>query len=206
MMAKFLVALGVFVTILTAGAQAGFAETDQQQEAEAKAFFQQVIQNNQNPYIISLAKDNIHRLNGAPTSFMARHTSHRTFEVPLLSQLNNGLAVPSLINSKTMATLLVDTGSTYTVITPRLARKLGIQVTANTPRVSIITANGMVKAPKVTLRNVAIGQVKVKQVTAVIQDLGNDILLSGLLGMNFFEGMDLTVKRDRLIISVNDAS
>jgi hypothetical protein len=39
-----------------------------------------------------------------------------------------------------------------------------------------------------------------------VQEIGNgdDLLLSGLLGMNFFQGMDLTVKEDQLIIVLRD--
>ncbi len=169
------------------------------QVAEATDFFSKLASNSNNPWIASLAKENLSRL---------QQKSHpaRQVVVPLMEQPDTSLVVPTMIEDKIMATFLVDTGSSYTVITPRMAKKLGIAITADTPRISLITANGAIKAPLVKLKNMAIGQVRVPEVNAVVQELGNgdDMLLSGLLGMNFFQGMDLTVKEDSLIIGIRD--
>jgi len=167
------------------------------QVAEATDFFSKLASNSSNPWIASLAKENLSRL---------QQKSHpaRQVVVPLMEQPDTSLVVPTMIEDKIMATFLVDTGSSYTVITPRMAKKLGIVITSDTPRISLITANGAIKAPLVKLKNMAIGQVRVPEVNAVVQELGNgdDMLLSGLLGMNFFQGMDLTVKEDSLIIGI----
>ena len=48
---------------------------------------------------------------------------------------------------------------------------------------------------------VGTGQVQVDDVEAVVTELGDSPQLSGLLGMSFFQGMDLSFKRDRLVIS-----
>ncbi|MDX2085464.1 MAG: retropepsin-like aspartic protease [Candidatus Melainabacteria bacterium] len=183
------------------------ADQSSQNQVEAKAFFEKIVQGSSNPVLVALARESLYKLEQPASSRSVQSNAgsgyYRQVEVPLLTQLNNGLAVPAMVNNHVMATFLVDTGATYTVITPRLAKKLGVVITPETPRVSIITANGVVKAPKVTLKNVMIGEVQVQQVTAVVQDLGHDVLLSGLLGMNFFDGLELTVKRDKLIIGVN---
>lgn len=125
-------------------------------------------------------------------------------EIPLLLQLNNSLVVPTLLNQEIMGTFMVDTGSTHTVITPRMAHKLGIQITPDTPRIPIITAKGYINAPLVTIKHITIGSVDVPNVEAVVQDLGNDVLLAGLLGMNYFKGMDLTVQENRLILGLRE--
>jgi clan AA aspartic protease (TIGR02281 family) len=112
------------------------------------------------------------------------------------------LAVPTVVNRQAATTFLVDTGATFTVITPKLARLLGVEITPETPHINILTANGKVAVPVVTLHHVALGDYEVENVQAVVQDLGASDSLSGLLGMNFFRDVELTVRRDRLILGV----
>lgn len=178
------------------------------QVSEAAAFFAKLAENTANPVISAMARENLSKLTDTSVSNSpapSRRTKARVV-VPLLEQPDLSLTVPTMIDGKVMATFLVDTGASYTVITPRMARKLGIAVTDETPRITMTTANGPVRVPLVTLRNVSIGRVSVPEVKAVIQDLGNDVLLSGLLGMNFFQGMDMSISQDSLILNVPVAS
>lgn len=165
---------------------------------EATLFFNRLAHESRNPLIATLARESLSKLqNRMPM---------RQVVVPLLEQPDTSLVVPTLIDGKVMATFLLDTGSSYTVITPQLANKLGVVITASTPRISLVTANGAIQAPLVKLKNISIGQVSVPEVSVVVQELGNgdDPLLSGLLGMNFFQGMDLTVKEDQLILGIRN--
>jgi clan AA aspartic protease (TIGR02281 family) len=168
--------------------------------AEAELFFNQIIKSTDNPVIANLAQENLSKLKKQQISYLGQP---RTVEIPLLTQLNNSLAVPVLMNQKVMATFIVDTGATYTVITPRMAKKLGIVITPDTPRITIATANGAITAPKVTVPKLAIGGLEVENVEVIVQNLGDDLLLSGLLGMNFFKNMDLTIRQDKLIVHLN---
>ena len=186
------------VTLLPAHAQDG-----NPQEQEATRFYTQIINSTNNPLIAEMARESLQKLqqsnsHNTPTGL----TENRRVVVELMEQPDSSLAVPGIVNREVMGTFLVDTGSSYTVITPRLAKKLGIVITPETPRISIITANGHIKAPLVTVRQFAIGQLEVPEIQVVVQDLGQDLLLSGLIGMNFFKGMDLAVKQNRLIVDV----
>jgi clan AA aspartic protease (TIGR02281 family) len=164
-------------------------------QAEAASFFSRIASETSNPYIKQAAQENAARL----TSTVVRMSPGRQ-EIPVITQADSSMAVPAIINSKTMGTFIIDTGSSYTVITPRMAAKLGVQVNADTPTISLITANGVIQAPLVTLNNVTIGQVRVNEVQAVVQDLGKDLMLSGLLGMNFFKGKTITIHNGTLIL------
>jgi clan AA aspartic protease (TIGR02281 family) len=195
---------GFFMTLLTATVTyiqqeiPANAQDMNPQLSEATLFFNRLARESDNPLIASMARESLSRLqDNAPLSRVV---------VTLLEQPDSSLAVPTLIEGKVMATLLIDTGSSYTVITPRLAKKLGVVVTPETQRVSLLTANGPITAPLVTLKNISIGQVNVPDVSVVIQDLGDgdDILLSGLLGMNFFQGMDITLKENQLILGLRE--
>ena len=181
------------------------AQEANSQSTEASEFFKKVASQTHNPLIAGLAQENVNRLQQQqhPKTVVTRQVV-----IPLMEQPDTSLVAPILINSKVMATFMVDTGSSYTVITPALAQKLGITITPDTPKVSLITANGVIEAPIVTLRNISVGGVRVSEVSAVVQQLGNgdDLLLSGLLGMNFFKGMDLSIHGDQLVIGVRNPS
>jgi clan AA aspartic protease (TIGR02281 family) len=164
-------------------------------DEDARQFFNQIIQNSQNPLIVSMARENLQKLR--------HHAITQRVEVPLLTQVSGSLAVPVMANKSTMATFLVDTGATYTVITPRMAKKLGVVLTPDVPKLMILTANGPIRVPKVVIPQLSVGGVTVENVEAIVQDLGPDPMLAGLLGVNFFKNMELTVKSDRLILSQN---
>ncbi|MGE0200102.1 MAG: TIGR02281 family clan AA aspartic protease [Candidatus Melainabacteria bacterium] len=184
--------------------------------AEARSFFENLISTSDNPAIVKMARESLSKLSrqsagerSAVVKFADDQQNgagyRRQFTVSLFQQNNsNSLAVPVVLDRKTMGTFLVDTGSTYTVITPRMAKKLGVTYDANTPRVSIITGNGVIKAPIVTLKSITVGEIEVKNVQVIVQHLGKDVLLGGLLGMNFFKDMDMAVQKDKLVLSFRE--
>jgi clan AA aspartic protease (TIGR02281 family) len=179
--------------------QPGNTQEIKPQVSEATHFFAQLANQTPSLSIANLAQDNL-------TQLKQKSAITQQITIPLLEQPDASLAVPILIEDRMMATFLVDTGSSYTVITPKLAQKLGITLTSATPRLSLMTANGAITAPLITLKNVSIGQIKVPEITAVVQPLGNgnNPLLNGLLGMNFFRGMTLTVKETQLILGIQE--
>jgi clan AA aspartic protease (TIGR02281 family) len=188
----------VGLAILAATITPAYAKEDTTQVQDATMFFNQLIKETKNPLVASLAQESLSRIK-------EKNVTSQRVEIPLLRRMNNSLTVPAMVNRSAMGTFIVDTGATYTVITPRLAQKLGVTVGPENQRISIITANGTISAPVVILNNVAIGGVEVSGVKAIVQDLGKDELLAGLLGMNFFKDMELTIKQNKLILSVSHA-
>jgi clan AA aspartic protease (TIGR02281 family) len=97
---------------------------------------------------------------------------------------------------------LLDTGATYTIISPALARQLGIDTSTATQYVTLATANGTTQAPLVEVDDLALDGYHVKNIAVVVRSLGHDDLaFEGLLGLNFFKGTDLTITQDRLMVS-----
>jgi clan AA aspartic protease (TIGR02281 family) len=205
-----------------------------QEIKEATVFFNEVLQHTDNPLIANLAKESLSKLQSNPStatnttrsttpvtlsSFNTQQPSHQALatkpatptvsdgiEIPLLKgSFSRNLVVPALLNRSTNGTFIVDTGATYSVITPKLARELGVNVDSNTQRIPILTANGWIQAPVVKLSHISLGNVEVRNVQAVVQDLGGDPALSGLLGMNFFSDIELTIRRDKLILRLSSA-
>lgn len=177
--------------LLFVQADAKETKPDAQMRA-ATEFFTRLAQDSLNPYISAMARDSLMRL--------SRKSVGKRYAIPLMSQPDDSIAVAALLNEKVMGTFLVDTGASYTMITPELAGKLGIVITDKTPRISILTANGSLKAPRVTLKKMSVGALEVENVPVIVQGLNNDPLLAGLLGMSVFQGKSLTIQKDRLIL------
>jgi clan AA aspartic protease (TIGR02281 family) len=123
----------------------------------------------------------------------------RLLEVKVVPQVDNTYAVPVTLNGK-QASFLVDTGASYTVISPRLARKLGFSTRNQSYSVPVTTINGVVYAPVVTIKQFTLGKLTFQNVSAVIADLGGSSNISGLLGMNFFVGRTLVLTPHHLFI------
>lgn len=191
------VLMSIFLTAsmlggLTAGAESPALQTGDQRQ-EATAMFTRLAQS-ENPYIASFARENLERL----------ASNKIRVEVPLVE--GDCLTVPVMMkqdHQRTMANFIVDTGASYTVISPEIASALGIKITRDNPRVPIITANGQIEVPVVTIPEMTIGKIKIRNVEAVVQDLGNDPTFSGLLGIAFFKDMNMQVQHDRLILEVD---
>lgn len=82
---------------------------------------------------------------------------------------------------------LVDTGASVIALTPRDARKAGLNP-AKLPHIAeVSTASGRVKAGVTMLDSVKVGDVEVQNVEAVVIDDG---LEDSLLGMNFLNRLD----------------
>jgi clan AA aspartic protease (TIGR02281 family) len=171
--------------------------------SEAEVFFTRILNTTSNPVIAAMARDSLLKIHAGDekTAAPAKEASRTIAEVALLPQTDDTYVVPVLVNKNVMATFLIDTGASYTVITPETAKAIGVEVTRDTPTVPVTTANGTIDAPVVRLRNVSLGGMLVNDVEAVVTPLGATPQLSGLLGMSFFRGMEISFKQDRLIIS-----
>lgn len=122
------------------------------------------------------------------------------FAVPLFAVLL-GLASPALAVTETLTagtgghfvttarindrdiTVLVDTGASAVVLSLEDARRAGINPPMKDFTVPVTTANGRVLAAAVTLRRVAIGQIRVTEVEGLVMPRGS--LQGSLLGMSF---------------------
>src|SRR5262249_36055407 len=100
-------------------------------------------------------------------------------------------------NHTVPATLLLDTGATYTILTPHTVQRLGISPPADAPRWTGRVADGQLhEVPRVQLSTIAVGD-------AVVENLqvGGSVLLpqtpivDGLLGGDFLERFKITLDR-----------
>jgi predicted aspartyl protease len=111
-------------------------------------------------------------------------------------------AVGDGVASPVIARLLVDTGSSFTVLSKRILQSARCEISPSQRLISITAASGVVRVPrlKVPLFN-ALGRSQADW-DIVALDLPSSAGFDGLLGIDFLElcGAMIDVKRSRIVI------
>jgi predicted aspartyl protease len=92
------------------------------------------------------------------------------------------------------ARFLVDTGSSVTVVAPRLAAALGLAVTGARP-VELSTLGGRTAGPAAIVGSLRVGSLELRDAPVVLHDPGPG--LDGILGNTFLGRYRVTVDADR---------
>jgi aspartyl protease family protein len=120
--------------------------------------------------------------------FNTRYVAPQSQEV-LIIQNNNGLfTTVGSINGLTVD-LLVDTGANIVTLNAQHARRLGVAYEKQGEPVMVATASGIVKAYRITLRSVAVGQIELQNVAAVVMTGPHPAEI--LLGMSFLGSLEI---------------
>ena len=102
-------------------------------------------------------------------------------EVPLQGD-GKTWTVRATLNGSVQGQFLLDTGATYCVISQSVARRLGLKVTGE--RTALVTANGPVSAPLVTIRYFDLGSNRARDVKTVVHD-SMAPPLDGIVGLSY---------------------
>ncbi len=109
--------------------------------------------------------------------------------VPAIAAPAKGaIVVDTLLNGRVRARLVVDTGANVVVITPRIARALGLDTRSGAARAHLAGADGLkLDAAAVVLDKVNVQGTEARRVTAValLEEPSNPEFYDGLLGMSF---------------------
>lgn len=110
------------------------------------------------------------------------------------------VVIEAMLNGKTPAKLVVDTGATYTMISVATANELALDRSGNERRLPIQTANGTIQAPLTSLESINVGGMELKNLAAVIHDALPNSQAAGLLGLNFLSNfrMDIDTQKGLL--------
>lgn len=106
--------------------------------------------------------------------------------------------VQALLNNSAYVNLIVDTGSSVTVISPAVAQELGIDLEGDHPTASFQTANGIISVPIVTLDSVEVKGMEVRGLTASVHDVSPEV--SGLLGLNFLQHFRMDIDHQNALL------
>jgi aspartyl protease family protein len=116
------------------------------------------------------------------TAMTVEESSNGVAEVRIRRRLDGHFNATVEVNGKPIS-MIVDTGASSIVLTPRDARKVGIDTNALTYAIPVLTANGRTMAARVRLDQVAIGPLDRTKVEALVAKPG--ALTQSLLGMSF---------------------
>ena len=103
------------------------------------------------------------------------------------------VVIEAMLNGKTPAKLVVDTGATYTMISVATAKELDIDSSGKQRRLPIQTANGVIQAPLTSIESINVGGVEMKNLAAVIHDAVPNSQVAGLLGLNFLSNFRMEI-------------
>jgi aspartyl protease family protein len=96
-------------------------------------------------------------------------------------------------------TMMVDTGASFVALTDEDARRLGVRPPSSAYSLELGTANGVVRAARVTLRDVRLADILVRDVEAVVLPAG--ALSVSLLGTSFLRRLSgYEVRGGRMIL------
>ena len=103
------------------------------------------------------------------------------------------VVVEALLNKKTAAKLVVDTGATFTMISAATARELNLDYSQAPRTMPFQTANGIIQAPLTDLESITVGGIEIKNLTTAIHDAVPSANVAGLLGLNFLSNFRMDI-------------
>jgi aspartyl protease family protein len=93
---------------------------------------------------------------------------------------------------------VVDTGASAVILNKSHANRIGIDFRYLGDPVQMSTANGVVKAYKLTLDRVRVGNIELRHVTGIVHDSNSPPII--LLGMSFLNQLTMQRDGDKLIL------
>ena len=83
--------------------------------------------------------------------------------------------------------VILDTGAVYTVIAWDVAKDIGYDPAISERRTPIITANGVIEAPLITVERIQLAELRAEAVEVVCHDIPELAGIEGLLGLSFLK-------------------
>jgi clan AA aspartic protease (TIGR02281 family) len=106
-------------------------------------------------------------------------------QIVKLKRVGNSFLVSSVVNRKTHATLMVDTGASNVMLTKKTALRLGYNLNAS-KRVKAKLANGKVVPGRIIiLKELRVGAATATNIPAIVLEQESGGNYDGLLGMSF---------------------
>jgi predicted aspartyl protease len=87
--------------------------------------------------------------------------------------------------TKRIIKMALDTGATFTMMPPEIARDIGHDPTLTRRRIEVATASGSVLVPILKVKSISCLGTKLKNVEVVCHSLPPESPVEGLLGLNF---------------------
>ncbi|MFQ6116572.1 MAG: retroviral-like aspartic protease family protein [bacterium] len=83
--------------------------------------------------------------------------------------------------------LLFDTGAAFTALSWSVLKVVGYDPAVVPERQEIVTANGIIEVPKLSVKLIAVEEAKAKEVEVIAHDIPELVGIRGLLGLSFLK-------------------
>jgi len=83
--------------------------------------------------------------------------------------------------------VILDTGAVYTVIAWDVAKDIDYDPAVSKRRMPIVTANGVIEAPLITVERIQVAELRAEAVEVVCHDIPEIAGIEGLLGLSFLQ-------------------
>jgi clan AA aspartic protease (TIGR02281 family) len=83
--------------------------------------------------------------------------------------------------------MVLDTGAVYTIIAWDVAKDIGYDPAVSERRMPIVTANGVIEAPLITVASIQMADLRVEAVDVICHDIPEITGIEGLLGLSFLK-------------------
>jgi len=83
--------------------------------------------------------------------------------------------------------MILDTGAIYTVIAWDVAKDIGYDPAVSERRMPIVTANGVIEAPLISVESIQLADIRAETVDVICHDIPEIAGIEGLLGLSFLQ-------------------
>ena len=125
-----------------------------------------------------------------------------SYAVPL-RRTGEAMVVQALLNGNVTSPLLVDTGAELTVISPAVARRLGLNLDLAV-FIPLRSASGVFLAPLTKIHSLTVGDATVRELEVIVHDAAPGI--DGLLGMSFLDNFAVTIRTAEQAMILTDTT
>jgi clan AA aspartic protease (TIGR02281 family) len=98
---------------------------------------------------------------------------------------------------------VLDTGAVYTVIAWDVAKDIGYDPAISERRMPIVTANGVIEAPLITIASIQMADLRADAIDVICHDIPEVTGIEGLLGLSFLKHFRTSIDFTTMVLEID---
>jgi len=98
---------------------------------------------------------------------------------------------------------VLDTGAVYTVIAWDVAKDIGYDPAISERRMPIVTANGVIEAPLITIASIQMADLRADAIDVICHDIPEITGIEGLLGLSFLKNFRTLIDFTAMVLEID---
>lgn len=98
--------------------------------------------------------------------------------------------------------MILDTGAIYTVIAWDVAKDIGYDPAISERRMSIVTVNGVIEAPLISVERIQLADLMAEAVDIICHDIPEIAGIEGLLGLSFLQRFSTLIDYTKGVLEI----